>query len=662
LLACFIKNKKNSYLCQREVYFGRFLYSMENIDVLQIAILTGETVLLSLIFCLVFRLRENLGKGLLYAVFGMLEYIQIFLSSTIYHEIMPGFIVSPGSVVLFSGIMFAILMFYIKEDAAETRRLIFALFISNSIMTLLLLIFDWHVENFQFINPNEASLSFMRNSAWVMLVNTLGLLVDVLLIIYIYEKVSIYIKPLFLRIFVAMGLMQLINSIFFMGLSFAHSPIVWQLIYSAIIGKLYTGLFYSAIIYLYLKYVEPDAFTTSDLPFKGVFHSLTYRQKYEIILEEKHAVQRQAERALELNEMKYQTLIRMSPVGIFLTDATGYTIYVNPRWCEITGISVEDALGYGWLDATVPEDRIWLEKGWNKATLESESSTVEYRFIRRDGSITWVLGQAIPEIDSEGEVVGYVGTITDITLLKNFESELRGAKNKAEEGERLKTMFLQNISHEIRTPLNAICGSANLLNDNYFSSEQKDTLINIIQSSSNRLLAIVTDILTVSSLETGQEKTIIRKTNLNGVMAELEEKFRPLAEEKGLDFTVVTGLSSDASVILTDRSKLMRILSNLISNAVKFTNKGSVTVEYILVESNIYFSVKDTGIGIDENLHQHIFDSFRQADTLIQYEYGGTGLGLSIVRGFAGLLGGSVKVESKPGKGSVFYVTLPFLT
>lgn len=635
---------------------------MENTDFLQIAILTGESILISLIFCLVFRLRQLLGKGILYAVFGMVEYIQIFLSSTIYYEIMPGFIVSPGSVVLFTGIMYAILLFYIKEDVAETKKLIYALFISNSIMTLLLLIFDWHVTNFEFINPNEASLSFMRNSAWVMLVNTLGLLVDVVLIIFIYEKVSRYIKPLFLRIFIAMGLMQLVNSIFFMGLSFLHSPIVWQLIYSAIIGKLVTGLFFSAIIYLYLKYVEPDTFTASELSNQEGVHSLSYRQKYELILEEKHAVQRQAERALEHNELKYQTLIRMAPVGIFLTDSSGYTIYVNPRWSEITGISVEEALGYGWMEAVVPEDRERLEIGWNKATLDSESSTVEYRFVRSDGSITWVLGQAIPEIDSEGVVIGYVGTITDITLLKNFESELRRAKNKAEEGERLKTMFLQNISHEIRTPLNAICGSASLLNDNFFSTEQKDSLINIIQISSTKLLDIVTDILTVSSIETGQEKTNIRKTNLNGIFAELEEKFRPVAEEKGLDFKMVPGLTSDASFILTDRPKMVRILSNLISNALKFTNEGSVTVEYSLAENTICFSVKDTGIGIDESLHQHIFDSFRQADTLIQYEYGGTGLGLSIVRGFAGLLGGTVQVESKPGHGTIIKVLLPYLT
>lgn len=635
---------------------------MENTDFLQIAILTGESILISLIFCLVFRLRQLLGKGILYAVFGMVEYIQIFLSSTIYYEIMSGFIVSPGSVVLFTGIMYAILLFYIKEDVAETKKLIYALFISNSIMTLLLLIFDWHVTNFEFINPNEASLSFMRNSAWVMLVNTLGLLVDVVLIIFIYEKVSRYIKPLFLRIFIAMGLMQLVNSIFFMGLSFLHSPIVWQLIYSAIIGKLVTGLFFSAIIYLYLKYVEPDTFTASELSNQEGVHSLSYRQKYELILEEKHAVQRQAERALEHNELKYQTLIRMAPVGIFLTDSSGYTIYVNPRWSEITGISVEEALGYGWMEAVVPEDRERLEIGWNKATLDSESSTVEYRFVRSDGSITWVLGQAIPEIDSEGVVIGYVGTITDITLLKNFESELRRAKNKAEEGERLKTMFLQNISHEIRTPLNAICGSASLLNDNFFSTEQKDSLINIIQISSTKLLDIVTDILTVSSIETGQEKTNIRKTNLNGIFAELEEKFRPVAEEKGLDFKMVPGLTSDASFILTDRPKMVRILSNLISNALKFTNEGSVTVEYSLAENTICFSVKDTGIGIDESLHQHIFDSFRQADTLIQYEYGGTGLGLSIVRGFAGLLGGTVQVESKPGHGTIIKVLLPYLT
>ncbi len=633
---------------------------MGAVDFAHIAVITGETILLSLIYLMIFRLRRTLGFGLVYAVLTMMGYIQIFLSSSVYHEILPGIIVSPGSIVMFTGMMYAVLMFYIREDATETRKLIYAMFIANLIMSLLLLVFDWHINSYHFLNPKDSSLNFLRNGGWVMLVDTFGLLFDVFLIIVIYEMVAKRVQALFFRIYIAMGLMQIVNSVFFMGLSFWNSPTVFEQIYSAVLGKLYTGLFYSAFVYLYLKYLEPDVYTASELPFKGVFHSLSYRQKYEMMLEEKQAVQRQATKALELNELKYQTLIRMSPVGIFLTDATGYTIYVNPRWCEITGLSVDDALGNGWLNAVVPEDREWLQNGWSSATNSSNSSTVEYRFVRNDGSIIWVLGQAIPEVDSEGNVVGYVGTITDITLLKNFESELKKAKNKAEEGERLKTMFLQNISHEIRTPLNAICGSANLLNDNYFSSEQKDSLLNIIQSSSTKLLSIVTDILTVSSLETNQEKTIIRKTAVNGILAELEEKFRPVAEAKGLDFEIHPGLSYEDSTISTDRSKLVRILSNLTDNALKFTSAGKVQIGYHLHGSQMEFYVKDTGIGFGKELHDHIFDRFRQADTHIQYEYGGTGLGLSITKGFTELLGGSLRVESIPGSGSVFYVFLPY--
>lgn len=631
-----------------------------NPEILHIIVITGETILLALIILLVFRLRRTLGRGLVYAVLTMMGYIQIFLSSSVYHEVLPGIIVSPGSIVMFNGMMFAVLMFYIREDAAETRKLIYAMFIANLIMSLLLLIFDWHLQNYEFINPTIDSASFIRNGGWVMLVDTFGLLVDVFLIIVVYEKVAKWIKPLFWRIYLAIGLMQVVNSIMFMGLSFWNSPIVVEQIYSAIIGKLYTGIFFTALIYVYLRFVEPDVYTVSDLPYKGVFHSLSYRQKYEMMLEEKQAVQRQASKALELNELKYQTLIRMSPVGIFLTDATGYTVYVNPRWCEITGLTVDEALGNGWIDAVVAEDREWLMSGWDKATADTSSSTVEYRFLKSDGSVTWVLGQAIPEVDSEGTVMGYVGTITDITLLKNFETELKEAKNKAEEGERLKTMFLQNISHEIRTPLNAICGSANLLNDNYFSAEQKDSLLSIIQSSSNQLLAIVTDILTLASLETNQEKCIVRKTAVNGIMAEVEEKFRPLAEQKGLEFILLPGLSYEASTILTDRSKLLRILMNLVSNALKFTREGQIRLGYTLKEDNLEFFVSDTGIGIDKDLQGHVFDSFRQADTAIQYEFGGTGLGLSIAKGFAELLNGSVRVDSELAIGSVFYVNIPY--
>jgi PAS domain S-box-containing protein len=630
-------------------------------EILHIIVITGETILLALIFLLVFRLRRTLGRGLVYAVLTMMGYIQIFLSSSVYHEVLPGIIVSPGSIVMFNGMMFAVLMFYIREDAAQTRKLIYAMFIANLIMSLLLLLFDWHLHNYDFINPIVESANFIRNGGWVMLVDTFGLLVDVFLIIVIYEKVAKWIRPLFWRIYIAIGLMQIVNSIMFMGLSFWNSPIVVEQIYSAILGKLYTGIFFTAFFYFYLRFVEPDVYTASVLPYKGVFHSLSYRQKYEMMLEEKQAYQRQASKALELNELKYQTLIRMSPVGIFLTDATGYTIYVNPRWCEITGLTADQALGNGWMDAVVAEDQEWLMSGWDKATADTSSSTVEYRFLKSDGSVTWVLGQAIPEVDSEGNVMGYVGTITDITLLKNFESELKQAKDKAEEGERLKTMFLQNISHEIRTPLNAICGSANLLNDNYFSAEQKDSLLTIIQTSSNQLLAIVTDILTLASLETNQEKSIIRKTAVNGVLAEVEEKFRPMAEQKGLEFMLLPGLSYEESSILTDRSKLLRILMNLVANALKFTREGQIQVGYNLKGDYLEFFVSVTGIGIEKDLQEHVFDSFRQADTAIQYEFGGTGLGLSIAKGFAEILNGSVRVDSELAKGSVFYVSIPYL-
>jgi PAS domain S-box-containing protein len=633
---------------------------MLTFDWLHLAILTGETILFALLIVLIFWFKKFLGKGLVYAIFGMIGYIQIFMSSTIYFELAPGFIVSPGSVVVFTGMMYAVLMFYVREDAVETRKLIYVMFIANAFLTILLLVFDWHIEEYEVLNPNEKSLSFMRNSAWVMLINTLGLIVDVFLIIFIYEFISRIVKPLYFRILIAMSLMQIINSAFFMGLAFWHSAQVFNLIFSAIVGKFYTGIFFSAFAYFYLKNVDVTNDVPSDLPFKGLFSTLSYRQKFELMLEEKKMVQQQAVKALEMNELKYKTLISTSPVGIFLTDEKGSTIYVNPKWCEITGLSVEKALGFGWVDALVPEDQDYLSKTWKKAAAHHDSSTVEYRYVRPNGKITWVLGQAIPDFDAEGNLIGYVGTITDITLLKEYEQTLQTAKQKAEEGEHLKTMFLQNISHEIRTPLNAICGSANLLNDTYFSSEQRESLVGIIQTSSNQLLSIVTDVLSVASLEAGQEKKIIRKTSLNGIFAELEEKFRPIAEQKSLELKFILGLDNDISVVFTDRSKLLRILSNLLSNAFKFTANGYVHAGYSLTGNQLEFFVKDSGIGIAKEQQDHIFDTFRQADKSIQYEYGGSGLGLSICKGFVELLGGSLRIESDHGKGAAFYFNLPY--
>lgn len=249
----------------------------------------------------------------------------------------------------------------------------------------------------------------------------------------------------------------------------------------------------------------------------------------------------------------------------------------------------------------------------------------------------------------------------DITDRKLNELEIIKAKEKAEESDRLKSAFLQNMSHEIRTPLNAICGFSNFLNEPNLSEERKKNYVSIINSSSDQLLSIVNDILTISSLETKQEIIIIENFNVNDVIDELHEIFK--RQLRTNDIPIILNKTQPLSQlqVSSDKTKVTQILSNLINNALKFTTKGFVEFGYSLKQDVLEFYVKDTGIGIESDIHESIFKRFQQADDSISRRYGGSGLGLSISKGYVELLNGKIWVESELGKGATFFFTIPYV-
>jgi signal transduction histidine kinase/CheY-like chemotaxis protein len=233
-------------------------------------------------------------------------------------------------------------------------------------------------------------------------------------------------------------------------------------------------------------------------------------------------------------------------------------------------------------------------------------------------------------------------------------------KEKAEESEKLKTAFLQNISHEIRTPLNAILGFSDFLENQSLSPEKRKNFISIVKNSANQLLAVVSNTLTISSLETKQEKINNERFSLNTVIKELENVFKIQANLQKTELKTSVALSDSESEIITDKTKITQVLSNLVANALKFTHEGVVEFGYSLQENEIVIFVKDSGIGIKPEMINVIFERFRQADSSINRKYGGTGLGLSISKGYVELLGGKIWVDSEIDKGSTFYFTLPY--
>jgi len=301
-------------------------------------------------------------------------------------------------------------------------------------------------------------------------------------------------------------------------------------------------------------------------------------------------------------------------------------------------------------------DQSVIESG--KAESFDEFGNVNGRFLYLDA-------RKAPIVDENGIMIGVVGSARDVTKQKKTEADLIAAKEKAEQSDRLKSAFLANMSHEIRTPMNAITGFARLLIDPGISEEERHRFANIIQTRSDDLMRIINDILEISRIESGNATIEKDNMNITGLLRELETVTKQKMErlnKSHISLSCEFPPQASPLFITSDQFIIKQVYTNLIDNALKFTESGSIRFGYHPPENGMLTCfVTDTGIGISPGNHRLIFEHFRQADGHNIHLYGGTGLGLSICKGSLELLGGEIRVNSTPGGGSTFYFTIPFL-
>lgn len=355
--------------------------------------------------------------------------------------------------------------------------------------------------------------------------------------------------------------------------------------------------------------------------------------------------------------------IRQSPVSVVITNKEGNIEYVNPKFEQVTGFSFEEVIGEnprilnGGKNPPDLYEQMWL------TILKGEEWRGEFQNRRKDGSFYWELASISPVKNKDGEISHFVAVKEDITERKKLESELILAKDKAEESDKLKSAFLANMSHEIRTPMNGILGFSELLRETDLSEQDLNRYIEIINTNGRQLLGIIDDIITVSNLEVKQLKLNLRQFDLVTFLENLYmtiEMERRMIDKNHIELSFPK-FEDRVFFIEMDEGKLLQVLVNLLKNALKFTDQGTVSLEVAEKEKNILiFIVRDTGIGIPADMHEIIFDRFRQVDDSNTRSFGGTGLGLAISKGLVELLGGRIWVDSNPGKGSQFGFTLPF--
>ena len=364
-----------------------------------------------------------------------------------------------------------------------------------------------------------------------------------------------------------------------------------------------------------------------------------------------------ARRKTENELLKLSRAIEQSPNSIVITDTNHIIEYVNQATFKLTGYTKDELIGNSirMFEAGGPENAfinivktINAGKEWQGELLNRKKS----------GELYWTSASISPIFNDEGVIINFLEINEDITERKKLASELIKAKEKAEENDRLKTAFLHNISHEIRTPMNAIVGFSGFLNEPGLASNKRKQYTDIIVQSSNQLLSIISDIIDIVTIESGQEKVYETEIRLNSIFKLLHEQFLVKAQKQNVKLKLE--LSLDDHSIISDETKLVQILTNLIGNALKFTKQGSVNAGYKVKGDELEFSVEDTGIGIPLEMHEEIFNRFSQVESNVAREYGGSGLGLSISKAYVGLLGGKMWVESELNKGSTFYFTIPF--
>jgi two-component system, chemotaxis family, CheB/CheR fusion protein len=412
--------------------------------------------------------------------------------------------------------------------------------------------------------------------------------------------------------------------------------------------------------------------------FEDVYFNLVYQPYYEsdatisgvVVIANEVTLQVNAKKLIEASELNFRQLAEVMPQKISNADAAGNVFYYNQNWVDYSGLSFEELIGNGWNTIMHPDKLEEISQKWIHSVETGEVFETELQLLDKNGDYKWHLSRASAVKDENGKIIKWIGAATEIQEQVEYRIELEKAKNNAEiktqiaeDAVKAKQQFLSNMSHEIRTPMNVIVGFTNVVLKTPLTDNQKEYL-NAIKISGDALVILINDILDIAKVDSGKMTFEQTPFNLSVSVATMIQLFETKIMEKNLELYKEYDNKIPA-ILIGDPMRLRQIILNLISNAVKFTSEGKITISVRMVQENaekvsIEFIIIDTGIGIQKNKLINIFNDFEQASIAISNSYGGTGLGLAIVKKLVELQGGRIIVNSDLGKGSTFGFVLDF--
>ncbi len=369
------------------------------------------------------------------------------------------------------------------------------------------------------------------------------------------------------------------------------------------------------------------------------------------------------QRAIEEQNDNYWEMIDTMELGVLEVNNDDTIIRAYPRFCQMLGYASHELVGKTASKVLVPEDLHGFIVDQNKARTEGKTGSYELPLRRKNGSVLWAIVNGAPLYDTAGQVMGSIGIHYDNTERRVLMDDLAKAKKIAEDAQYAEKQFLANISHEIRTPLNAIIGMSHLLYDTTITDEQKE-YIDLLKSSANVLQNILTDILDISSIESQSVELTYHKLDLQGLVYSIY-KINELRNTKNeLSFKLQYDDAIDKTVLGNDRI-IYQILSKVISNAYKFTEKGTIEINVRKLSSTVdtvlvAFEIKDSGVGIEGNKLEQIFEKFKQIPNETGHKFQGVGLGLALVKQWVDLLGGTISLSTQKGVGTTFLIHIAF--